>query len=374
MAGEPTPQTPAPTPSAPPPTETHINGALPETTEPVPEAVEIDLDGGAEPTPAPAAAAVQPSVAPTAATPAEPPPGLKLKAGRSNNTIQQLRQQLHERDQQLAQRDSAFQEVMRGVNDLSARERQMSITAFHHMERGYRAEDKLARYELQQAVESGDAKLIAQAQANLSAVQANIVQVENFKRANPQAFQAQPTQPQQQPPQRPAQPSPQQPQGPQQTQQNPATTAWIQANPWFNPEHDDFDAEMHTAAAQYAARLERRWQAQGRAAEIATPAYFKEVETYMQREFPDEFEAAAAAPPPARNGGAPTAPPARTPPPGAPQGGSGRKVHLTGEERQMARQMARNGAIMHPTGRRMTDTEAEVYFAKHKAAEAAKGN
>lgn len=364
----PNPQQSAPAPApAPEPGNSHAAVDLPNGQEPLPEPVEIDI-GGDEAAPPPAAAPTAPPVAPTA----EPPPaepGLKLKPGRSNTAIQNLRQQVQERDQEIARRDQAFQEVMRGVNDLTERERRANIVAFQHMEAGLIAQEKLARYELEKAVETGDAKLQAEAQANLSAIQTQKVQVDSFKRTNPQAFQVtrQPAQPQ---PQQPQAQQPQRQAQPQQPQVNPATVAWIGANPWFNPEHDDFNEEMHVAAAQFAARLERRYLNEGRANQIATPAYFREVEQFMQREFPDDFEPAAATPP-ARNGGAPTVPSARTPPPGTPQGKAGARITLTGEERQLARQMARNGAIRNPDGSRMSDQQAEVYYAKYKAADTA---
>jgi hypothetical protein len=151
----------------------------------------------------------------------------------------------------------------------------------------------------------------------------------------------------------------------QQVSLEPRTAGWIQKNSWFQPQSADFDSEMHEEATTYARRVERRFRAESRDDEIGSVDYFTEIDRHMRREFPDAFSA-------------PSNPSKRTPPmsrdsnvapversaPGQPAKTS-KMVRLSADQRQMARQMGASGAFRNPNGSRMTDLEAEKYYAIH---------
>ena len=164
---------------------------------------------------------------------------------------------------------------------------------------------------------------------------------------------------------RPAQPAA--PAAPQQQQISlePRTASWIQKNSWFQPKSEDFDPEMHEEATLYARRVERRFRAEGRDEEIGSVDYFTEIDRHMRREFPDAFAAQATpskkAPPMSRDSNA--APVQRTAPGQPPKKST--SVRLTADQRRMAHQMGQSGAFRNPNGSRMSDLEAEKYYAIH---------
>ena len=179
--------------------------------------------------------------------------------------------------------------------------------------------------------------------------------VTNWEREQ-QSKMAQPAQPQQKAPEQAPR---------QQVSLEPRTAGWIQKNSWFQPQSPDFDSEMHEEATTYARRVERRFRAESRDDEIGSVDYFTEIDRHMRREFPDAFSA-------------PSNPSKRTPPmsrdsnvapversaPGQPAKTS-KMVRLSADQRQMARQMGASGAFRNPNGTRMTDLEAEKYYAIH---------
>ena len=164
---------------------------------------------------------------------------------------------------------------------------------------------------------------------------------------------------------RPAQPAA--PATPQQQQVSlePRTASWIQKNSWFQPKSEDFDPEMHEEATLYARRVERRFRAEGRDEEIGSVDYFTEIDRHMRREFPDAFAAQATpskkAPLMSRDSNA--APVQRTAPGQPPKKST--SVRLTADQRRMAHQMGQSGAFRNPNGSRMSDLEAEKYYAIH---------
>jgi len=164
---------------------------------------------------------------------------------------------------------------------------------------------------------------------------------------------------------RPAQPAA--PAAPQQQQISlePRTASWIQKNSWFQPKSEDFDPEMHEEATLYARRVERRFRSEGRDDEIGSVDYFTEIDRHMRREFPDAFSAQSApskkAPQMGRDSN--VAPVQRTAP-GQPAKSS-KTVRLTADQRRMAHQMAQSGAFRKQGGGRMSDLEAEKYYAIH---------
>ena len=156
------------------------------------------------------------------------------------------------------------------------------------------------------------------------------------------------------------------PQAPrQQVSLEPRTAGWIQKNSWFQPKSEDFDPEMHEEATLYARRVERRFRSEGRDDEIGSVDYFTEIDRHMRREFPDAFSAQSApskkAPQMSRDSN--VAPVQRTAP-GQPAKSS-KTVRLTADQRRMAHQMAQSGAFRKQNGGRMSDLEAEKYYAIH---------
>lgn len=151
----------------------------------------------------------------------------------------------------------------------------------------------------------------------------------------------------------------------QQVSLEPRTASWIQKNSWFQPKSEDFDPEMHEEATLYARRVERRFRAEGRDDEIGSVDYFTEIDRHMRREFPDAFAAQSTpskkAPPMSRDSNA--APVQRTAP-GQPVKKS-TSIRLTADQRRMAHQMGQSGAFRNPNGSRMSDLEAEKYYAIH---------
>lgn len=161
----------------------------------------------------------------------------------------------------------------------------------------------------------------------------------------------------------PAQPQAQPEQ--QQVSLEPRTANWIQKNTWFQPQSNDFDPEMHEEATLYARRVERRYRAEGREEEIGGVDYFTEIDRHMRKEFPDAFSSvstpAKKAPPMGRDS---TVAPVQRSAPGQPNKNS-KTVRLTADQRRMAHQLAQSGAIRKPNGGRMTELEAEKYYAVH---------
>ena len=151
----------------------------------------------------------------------------------------------------------------------------------------------------------------------------------------------------------------------QQVSLEPRTAGWIQKNTWFQPKSEDFDSEMHEEATTYARRVERRFRSEDRAEEIGGVEYFTEIDRHMRREFPDAFSTQSTpskkAPPMSRDS---TVAPVQRSAPGQ-SAKTSKMVRLSADQRQMARQMGQSGAYRNPNGSRMTDLEAEKYYAIH---------
>jgi len=156
-----------------------------------------------------------------------------------------------------------------------------------------------------------------------------------------------------------------QPRSEPQTTLEPRTAGWIQKNTWFQPQSSEFDPEMHEEATLYARRIERRYRSEGRDDEIGGVDYFTEIDRHMRKEYPDAFSAVST-------------PSKRTPPMSresniAPvqrnatnqQGKNSKTIRLSSDQRRMAHQLAQSGAIRNQKGGRMTDLEAEKYYAIH---------
>jgi hypothetical protein len=156
-----------------------------------------------------------------------------------------------------------------------------------------------------------------------------------------------------------------QPRAEPQTTLEPRTAGWIQKNEWFQPQSSEFDPEMHEEATLYARRIERRYRSEGRDDEIGGVDYFTEIDRHMRKEYPDAFSTVSTpskrTPPMSRESN--VAPVQRSAP--NQQGKNSKTIRLSSDQRRMAHQLAQSGAIRSPKGGRMTDLEAEKYYAIH---------
>jgi hypothetical protein len=122
---------------------------------------------------------------------------------------------------------------------------------------------------------------------------------------------------------------------------------------------------MHEEATLYARRIERRYRSEGRDNEIGGVDYFTEIDRHMRKEFPDAFSSVSTpskkAPPMARDS---NVAPVQRSAPGQPNKNS-KSIRLSADQRRMAHQLAQSGAIRNAKGGRMTDLEAEKYYAVH---------
>lgn len=250
------------------------------------------------------------------------------------------------------------QEIEARLQQEAALRQQSDIAMMTHYEQRLKGDAGMLRSQLQEAITMGDTEKQIDLQTRLLQVQQDLSGVDAWRKeaeANLIQLQERQVQPQ-------ADPQPQQ-----QITLEPRTKDWIEKNTWFQPQSPDFDPELHEEATIYARRIERRYKADGRADEIGSASYFKEIDRHMREEFPDVFQGQStpkkAAPkmkrdntvaPVARSGGGEAAPIKRT-----------AKVSLSPAERQFARNMAASGAYRKPNGQRMTDAEAEKYHAAY---------
>ena len=259
--------------------------------------------------------------------------------------------ELSRRAQEAEQRAQA---VEARLQQESALRQQSDLAMMTHYEQRLRGDANVVLGQIEEAISMGDARKQAELQSQFNQLQNDLSGIDAWRKdAEAKMVEAQ---------QARAQPKPQ-PQK-QQVTLEPRTRDWIEKNSWFQPQSSDFDAEMHEEATMFARRLERRFKADGRADEIGSSSYFKEIDKHMRAEFadviPDRSAPKKATPkmkrentvaPVARSGGS-DSPTKRT-----------AKVSLSPAERQFARNMAASGAYKKPNGQRMNDAEAERYHA-----------
>lgn len=265
-------------------------------------------------------------------------------------------------EKRIAELSRRAQEAERRAQEIGARlqqeaalRQQSDIAMMTHYEHRLKSDATAILGQIEEANSMGDIRKQAELQAQYNQLQSDISGIDAWKKeAEAKLIEAQ-KQPAPQPAQKPSQG---------QVSLEPRTRDWIEKNAWFQPQSADFDPEMHEEATIYARRVERRYKADGRADEIGSSAYFKEIDKHMRAEFPDAFDDKPApkkatpkmkrdttVAPVARSGGG-DAPAKRT-----------AKVTLSPAERQFARNMAASGAYKKPNGQRMTDAEAEKYHA-----------
>lgn len=228
--------------------------------------------------------------------------------------------------------------------------RQSDLAMMTHYEQNLQGQANFVKQQLQEAISIGDTAQQVELQSKLFQIQSEISGVDSWK----QQFEVS----------RPhAEPVKQQPTQQPKVTLEPKTQAWISDNTWFQPNSPDFDPEMHEEATLYARRIERRFKAEGRAADIGGDDYFAEIDRHIREEFADAFEDHAPAkksPPMGRDNS--VAPVVRTGTPGQAVKQS-KSIRLTADQRQLARQLADSGAIKKAGGGRMTQAEAEKHYA-----------
>lgn len=229
---------------------------------------------------------------------------------------------------------------------------QSDMAMMTHYKNNLLIEAGTVKQQLVEAHSMGDSERIVDLQAKYYKLQGDLEGVENWEAQ--QKLNAPQVQQQVQNEDKPAAPK-----------LEPRTAQWIQKNAWFQPQSPDFDPEMHEEATLYARRVERRYRSEGRDDEIGSVDYFTEIDRHMRKEFPDAFSNVATfskkAPPMARDS---NVAPVQRGAPGQPSKNS-KSVRLTADQRRMAHQLAQSGAIRKPNGGRMTELEAEKYYAVH---------
>lgn len=307
-------------------------------------------------------------------------PKPKKHKGRGDARIQNLTSQLRETETVAERLKRENAELAARASQGTQQYEQASTAAMQHFKDAQTFKMQLAQRDLRDAIEAGDAQKQAELQTLIAGTQAELSNIAAWEQQ--QAAVKKNAPPKQEP--APQQQKPQQP-GVDKNAMHADTQAWIRENSaWFEPGTDTFDPDMHSAAVAYAQLLDQRYIRQGKADQIGTRAYTQEIDRYMQQEFPDAFEGGdedetppAAAPPPRER----TPPMQRRPEPvGAstrtlPNGAVVKTVNgkrfavLTPEQKQMAHQLAANGALTmkDKDGRirtRVTPEEGERIYAQ----------
>lgn len=283
---------------------------------------------------------------------------------RKENRIAEMRRREREATER-AEREAAEKEQLRQqLQDAEMRAARADAAAMIHYEAVLKGQLSQAQQRLEDAISTGDSKKQAEATVEVSRLQGDLAGVEAWKASNPQP---QPGQPVARQPQ--AQPQPQ-PQGRPQVVYKPDTKAWIDSNPWFQVDHEDYDPEMHSEAVQYAKVLESQYKRAGRASEIGGKDYFAKIDEHVRREFPEAFEDEPTPQrklPPTSGGGGAVLAPGRTSAGGSESRATRTtRVELSAAERQIAHSMASSGAIKNADGSRMTPQQAERAYAVQK--------
>lgn len=208
-----------------------------------------------------------------------------------------------------------------------------------------------AKQKLRDARNSGDVDAETDAQLELSQAAAEKNDIEAWKRRNPQP------QPGQQKAQQQGQPQQQRLNADQQR----AIQGWIQQNDWFDPNSPNYDADMQKDVGEFAKRVETWLVRQGRINEIATDAYFKVINDYINKNWSGEDGESPNMSAP-EGGAAPVAKSGTTAKAAGGGVSGGMKVTLSAAERDMAHRLD----LRHPNGKAYTPAEKEYAYAKNK--------
>jgi hypothetical protein len=250
-----------------------------------------------------------------------------------------------------AEAERRAQEAEARLENEAQMRQQSDLAMMTHYKNNLINEASTVKQQLVEAHTMGDSERIIELQSVYYKLQNDLTGVENWE-----AQQKVSTPKVQQEAQPKAQP---------QTTLEPRTATWIQKNEWFQPQSPEFDPEMHEEATLYARRIERRYRSEGRDDEIGGVDYFTEIDRHMRKEYPDAFSSVSTpskrTPPMARDSN--VAPVQRSAP--NQQGKTTKSIRLSADQRRMAHQLAQSGAIRNAKGGRMTDLEAEKYYAVH---------
>lgn len=279
----------------------------------------------------------------------EPEPEEKPKRRDAQRRISELARRAQEAERRAQEYEARLREE-------ATLRQQSDYAMMTHYERNLAGQSQLIRSQLTEAMSLGDTEKQIDLQTQLVKLQSELEGVEQWRRQQQAELERQAPQVAPKP-----QPAPQP-----QPVLEPKTAEWIKRNEWFQPNTPSFDPEMHEEATIFARRIERRYRAEGREADIGGAEYFTEIDRHIRAEFPDAFDEVAppkkAAPPMSRN--SPVTPVNRE----APQSQSpknSKTIRLSAEHRRMAHQLAESGAIKKAGGGRMTHAEAERYYAVH---------
>lgn len=281
---------------------------------------------------------------------AEPEPEERPKRRDAQRRISELARRAQEAERRAQEYETRLREE-------AALRQRSDFAMMTHYERNLAGQSQLIRSQLTEAMSLGDTERQIDLQTQLIKIQNDLDGVEQWRRQQQAEFERQAP---------PPPPQPEQPKAAPQPVLEPNTREWIQRNEWFQPNTPSFDPEMHEEATLFARRIERRYRAEGREADIGGVEYFTEIDRHIRAEFPDAFDEVTppkkAAPPMSRN--SPVTPVNRDAPPSQSPKNS-KTVRLTAEHRRMAHQLAESGAIKKAGGGRMTHAEAERYYAVH---------
>jgi hypothetical protein len=284
--------------------------------------------------------------------------------------VNDVKNAARERDlarQEVALRDQRIQDLEAKVAASTQRAQQTDTQAMQQYEARWRAEEGYAKQEVERAYAAGDGKAVAEAQVRLARATTAVTNLEEWKASIQPAPQpqAQPNAPQPQQPQG-------QPQGGQQQPMPPMLENFLAEHPYLDARSPDFDREMYDYATVQEHVVAQRLRRSGRE---PTPAeVLSGLADSVYQEFADRFDGAQPQPrsrgpiPMTTRQGAGPAPVSRTAPQQVAQQRTTR-LDMTGEQRQFAVQMARNGAIKYPSGhpkfgQRMSDADAIVEYGK----------
>ena len=259
--------------------------------------------------------------------------------------IRQRASQYKQRAETAEAENARLYEKLKTAEDVAASRDVVNLTLYDQNVTSAMATAKQA---VKEAVMSGDAEKIAEANAQLAVTAAKKAQLDTWKESQPAAEARPEPRPEPAPRAAAAAPPP-----------NERLVAWVKANPWFDGNSDQFSQDMAEEAVAFSHTVERRLKRDGVAEPWTDQRYWDAIDQHVRAEFPDEFIGAAQPeqrPAARRSAVAPVTPsaPASQPTPNRP------KVNLTSEQRGMARMMS----LSHPNGTPMTDAEKEYEYAK----------
>ncbi len=260
-------------------------------------------------------------------------------------------------------------ELRSGYQKVVTERDQLNTVAMENYASSVEKELSAAKEALKRALESSD--FDAQAEANVRVAQAAAAKKDIDAWREQQKSVA--AKPKDDAPKQEAKPQTQQQQQPVELPKE--VQSWISRNKsWYSPDSEDFDQDAHVAVTRYAAALEQQMQLEGRDDEVNGKEYWDKIDAFVARKYPDYAPQRGGTPP---MKGSTTVAPARgatpQPVPGQ-QPRSTTKIQLTSDDRKMARALVDQGALKYPHGhkqfgQRMSYQDAEIYYAKQKAAQ-----